>query len=181
MTESVILVAYDPDWPRRFEQERSVLAAVFAESEAAIEHVGSTAIPGLRAKPVIDILVGVSKLTEAEGRSAAVQAAGYEYVQKYETQLPERRYYRKPRLGPRAYHLHCVVKDGDLWVRHLAFRNYLRAHPEAAAAYDELKRQLAVRCSKEDYTDGKSPFIQAILASALGPGTAQHRVAPDGR
>jgi GrpB-like predicted nucleotidyltransferase (UPF0157 family) len=169
MTESVIVVAYDPDWPRRFEQERAVLAAVFAESEATIEHVGSTAVPGLGAKPVIDIMVGVSRLTEAEGRIAAVEAAGYEYVQKYESQLPERRYFRKPRLGPRAYHLHCVVKGGDVWVRHLAFRDYLRAHPEAAAAYDELKRELAVRCSKEGYTDAKGPFIEGILAAALGP------------
>jgi GrpB-like predicted nucleotidyltransferase (UPF0157 family) len=184
MTESVIVVAYDPDWPRRFEQERAVLAAVFAESEATIEHVGSTAVPGLGAKPVIDIMVGVSRLTEAEGRIAALEAAGYEYVQEYENQLPERRYFRKPRLGPRAYHLHCVVKSGDFWVRQLAFRDYLRAHPEAAAAYYELKRELAVRCSKEDYTGEKSPFIEGILASALGPDverTAQPRVAPDGR
>ena len=181
MAESVSVVAYDPDWPRRFEQERAVLAAVFGESEAIIEHVGSTAIPGLGAKPVIDILVGLSKLTEAEGLVAALEAAGFEYVHKYESQLPERRYFRKPRLGSRAYHLHCVVKDSDFWVRHLAFRDYLREHPEAAAAYYELKRELAVRCSKEDYTNGKSPFIEAILATALGPGTAEHRVAPDGR
>lgn len=169
MTESVGVVTYDPDWPRRFEQERAVLAAVFAESDATIEHVGSTAVPGLGAKPVIDIMVGVSKLTEAEGCIVALEAAGYEYVQKYEDQLPERRYFRKPRLGPRAYHLHCVVRGTDFWVRHLAFRDYLRVHPEAAAAYDELKRELAVRCSKEDYTDAKSPFIEGILASAFGP------------
>ena len=168
-SRSVILVAYDPDWPRRFEQERAVLAAVFAGDEAAIEHVGSTAVPGLGAKPVIDIMVGVSRLSEADGRIATLEAAGYEYVQAYENQLPERRYFRKPGFGPRFYHLHCVVRGDDFWVRHIAFRDYLRAHPEAAAAYYELKRELAARCRKEDYTDAKSPFIQGVLASALRP------------
>jgi GrpB-like predicted nucleotidyltransferase (UPF0157 family) len=113
-------------------------------------------------------MVGVSSLTEADGRIAALEAAGYEYVQKYETQLPERRYFRKPRRGPRAYHLHCVVKGGEFWIRHIAFRDYLRAHPDAAAAYYELKRTLAVRCSTNDYTDEKSTFVKQILASAFG-------------
>ena len=122
-----------------------VLGAVFAGSEAVVERVGSTAVPGLGAKPVIDVMVGVSQLAEAEGRIGALEGAGYEYVQKYEIELPERRYFRKPRLGPSAYHLHCVVKGSSFWVRHLAFRDYLRAHPESAAAYCELKRELAVR------------------------------------
>jgi GrpB-like predicted nucleotidyltransferase (UPF0157 family) len=183
MTESVIVVAYDPDWPLRFEEEHAVLAVVFAESEMTIEHIGSTAVPGLGAKPVIDIMVGVSRLAEAEGRIAALEAAGYEYVPTYETRLPERRYFRKPRLGPRAYHLHCVVKDGEFWIRHIVFRDYLRAHPEAAAAYYELKRRLAVRCSKNDYTDAKSTFVKRILASAFGSDverTAQQQHAADG-
>jgi GrpB-like predicted nucleotidyltransferase (UPF0157 family) len=167
MPEPVIVMPYDPDWPRRFYQESVVLGAVFAGIEAAIEHVGSTAVPGLGAKPVIDVMVGLSDLAEAEARIAALEAAGYRYVQKYEEQLPERRYFRKPRVGPRAYHLHCVVKESGFWVRHLAFRDYLRAHPESAAAYYELKRELAARFSKEEYTEAKSPFIERILASAM--------------
>jgi GrpB-like predicted nucleotidyltransferase (UPF0157 family) len=67
MTDSVVVVAYDPEWPRRFEEERDVLAVAFAESDVTIEHIGSTAVPGLGAKPVIDIMVGVSTLTDAEG------------------------------------------------------------------------------------------------------------------
>jgi GrpB-like predicted nucleotidyltransferase (UPF0157 family) len=185
MSEPVIVVPYDSDWPRRFDQEGVVLRAVFAGSEAAIEHIGSTAVPGLGAKPVIDIMVGLSHLAEAEDRIAALEVAGYEYVQKHETQFPERRYFRKPRLGPSAYHLHCVVKGSDFWVRQLAFRDYLRAHPESAAAYYELKRELAVRFSKEEYTEAKSPFIEGILVSALGtmgngrPNNALHRTAAD--
>ena len=184
MTESVMVVAYDPGWPLRFERERAELSAVFAGAEATIEHIGSTAVPGLGAKPIIDIMLGVPRLIDVEGRIAALETLGYEYVQKYENQLPDRRYFRKPRLGPRACHLHCVVRGSAFWVRHLAFRDYLRAHPDAAAAYYELKRELAVRCGKEEYTDAKSPFIEGILASALGPDverTARSSIAPDGR
>jgi GrpB-like predicted nucleotidyltransferase (UPF0157 family) len=168
MPEPVIVVPYDPEWPRQFDQERAVLGSVFAGTEAAIEHVGSTAVPGLGAKPVVDIMVGLSHLAEAEGRIAALDAADYKYVQKHERQFPERRYFRKPRLGPSGYHLHCVIKGSEFWVRQLAFRDYLRAHPESAAAYYELKRELAVRLSREEYTEAKSPFIEGILASALG-------------
>lgn len=165
MTDRVTVVPYDPDWPRRFDEERRVLAAVFEGSEAVVEHVGSTAVPGLGAKPVIDIMVGVPVLVEVEGRIAAFEAAGYEYVPEYETQLPDRRYFRKPRLGPRAFHVHCVVTGSDLWIRHLAFRNHLRGHPESAAAYYSLKRELALRVSKEEYTEAKSSFIEGVLAS----------------
>lgn len=167
MTGRVILAPYDPEWPRRFHQEAVVLGAVFAGSDAAIEHVGSTAVPGLGAKPVIDIMVGLSHLVQAESRMGALEAEGYEYVRKHEKQFPQRRYFRKPRFGPSAYHLHCVVRGSDFWIRVLAFRDYVRAHPEAAAAYGELKRDLAARLGKEAYTEAKGPFIERILASAL--------------
>ena len=167
MTNRVNIVPYDPAWPRRFDEERRILAAVFAGSGARIEHVGSTAVPGLGAKPVIDVLMGVPNLVEVERRIPALEAAGYEYVQEYERQLPDRRYFRRPRLGPRACHVHCVVTGSDVWIRHLAFRDYLRAHPESAAAYDDFKRQLAMRVSKEEYTEAKSPFIDQMLTAAM--------------
>jgi GrpB-like predicted nucleotidyltransferase (UPF0157 family) len=163
MTERVILVPYNPDWPRRFEEERHTLAGVFAGTEASIEHIGSTAVPGLGSKPVIDVMVGVGALTDVEARIPALEATGYEYVQKHEQQLPERRYFGKPRQRPREFHLHCVVKGSDFWIKHLAFRDYLRAHPDVAAAYYELKRDLATRLTKEEYTEAKSPFIQSVL------------------
>jgi GrpB-like predicted nucleotidyltransferase (UPF0157 family) len=185
MAERVSIVPYNPDWPRQFEQERAVLATIFAGREAVIEHGGSTAVPGLGAKPVIDVMIGLSQLVEAEDRIAALQATGYEYVQKYESELPERRYFRKPRVGPRAYHLHSVVVGSAFWVRHLAFRDYLRAHPESAAGYYDLKRDLARRCTKNEYTEAKSPFIEGILGLAMEnngqPRLARQRVAPDGR
>lgn len=172
MPGQIVIVPYDANWPRRFEEERAVLASVFAGSGAVVEHIGSTSVPGLGAKPVIDVMVGVVALSDVEGRMPALEDAGYEYVQKYEAQLPERRYFRKPRTGSRAFHVHCVVKGSEFWVRHLAFRDYLREHPASAAAYDELKRDLAARVTKADYTDAKSPFIESVLTAAM-------REAPD--
>jgi GrpB-like predicted nucleotidyltransferase (UPF0157 family) len=153
---------------------------VFAGSEAVIEHVGSTSVPGLGAKPVIDILVGVPVLVEVEDRIPALEAAGYEYAQEYEKQRPDRRYFRKPRLGPRAFHVHCVVTGGVSWIRHLAFRDHLRAHPESAVAYDHLKRELARRVSKEEYTEAKSPFVEGVLASAMRDREGKQQTAGDG-
>ncbi len=161
------LAPYDAGWPGQFAAEAARLAVIFAGADAVIEHIGSTAVPGLLAKPVIDILVGVARLEEAERRVAAFEDAGYEYVPKYEVELPERRYFRKPRLAPRLYHVHCVVTHSPLWVRHLAFRDHLRAHPDCAAAYAALKQDLALQMGKEQYTDAKGPFIARVLAAAL--------------
>lgn len=165
MTARVLIVPYDVEWPRRFERERRALARVFTGSDAIIEHIGSTAVPGLIAKPVIDIMLGVSDLGEIERRIAALEEDGYEYVPVYEQQLPDRRYFRKPRIGVRSVHLHGVITGGDFWTRHLAFRDYLRTHPEAAAAYGQLKQDLATRLSKDEYTAAKSPFIERIVGS----------------
>jgi len=164
MTDRVTVVPYDPDWPHRFDEERRALAAVFAGGDAVIEHVGSTAVPGLGAKPIIDIMVGVPALVDVEDRIPALESAGYEYVPEYEQQLPDRRYFRKPRHGSRAFHVHCVVTGSDFWIRHLAFRDHLRTHPQSAAAYYALKRELAMRVSKGEYTEAKSPFIASVLA-----------------
>jgi GrpB-like predicted nucleotidyltransferase (UPF0157 family) len=120
MTDRVTVVPYSPDWPRRFDEEHSILFAVFAGTEAVIEHVGSTAVPGLGAKPVIDVMVGLPALVDVEARIPGLEASGYEYVPEYEQQLPERRYFRKPRRGPRAFHVHCVVRGSNCWIRHLA-------------------------------------------------------------
>ena len=144
-----------------------MLAAVFVGADVAIEHVGSTAVPNLGSKPVIDVMVGVRTLDEVEVRIPQLESAGYEYVPEYEKQLPERRYFRKPRFGAREFHVHCVVKGSVFWIRHLAFRDYLRAHPETASAYYDLKRDLAARLTKEQYTDAKSSFIEGVLAAAM--------------
>jgi GrpB-like predicted nucleotidyltransferase (UPF0157 family) len=93
-------------------------------------------------------------------------------VKEYEAELPERRYFRKPRRGTRTVHLHCVVRGGADWVRHLAFRDQLRQDADVAAAYLALKRDLAARMSKADYTAAKGPFIEEVVARALAAGAS---------
>ena len=162
------VVPYRAEWPELFAREAELLADVFASTGAVIEHIGSTAVPGLGAKPIIDIMIGVGTLTDAESRVRELAAAQYEYVPEYEAELPERRYFRKPFIRPRTHHLHIVVRGSDFWTRHLLFRDYLRAHSDVAAAYYELKRQLAdqSRTAGTDYTEQKSPFIARVLAAA---------------
>ena len=169
MTNSQIrVVQYDPAWPESFATERPALQAVFEPLSVVIEHVGSTSVPGLGAKPVIDVMVGVERLREVEPRVPALEALGYEYVPEYEAQLPERRYFRKPRIRPRTHHLHIVERGSTFWARHLLFRDYLRRHAEVADDYYQLKCQLAARLGGDGvaYTEAKSQFIEAAMARA---------------
>lgn len=167
MSEPIVIHEYDQAWPRKFDEERVLLEGIFPET-AIIEHIGSTAVPGLAAKPIIDIMIGMSYLDEAVARVPDLSRLGYAYVPEYETLLPERRHFRKPHNGVREYHLHCVLKHSDFWKEHLAFRDHLRRHPEAASAYAIRKKELAARFGndRDGYTDGKGPFIRAILRKA---------------
>jgi GrpB-like predicted nucleotidyltransferase (UPF0157 family) len=164
----IVIVAYDPRWPQQFEAERASLADLFSEAAASIEHIGSTAVPGLGAKPIIDIMLGVGVLQEVESRIPSLESFGYEYVPELEVELPERRYFRKPREGARTHHLHCLSRSSDFWRRHLVFRDHLRRHPDDARAYFQLKQRLA----SEHHTDGlayakaKSRFIESIVEKA---------------
>ena len=164
----VVIVPWNPEWSREFEQERTRLEETFDSTSAVVEHIGSTAVPGLAAKPVIDIMVGVAALSEAEARIDSLRALGYEYVPAYEAQLPHRRYFRKPIVEPRTHHLHCVVRETSFWHDQLAFRDYLREYPAAAKAYATLKRNLALQyvADREAYSEGKSEFITSILTHA---------------
>jgi GrpB-like predicted nucleotidyltransferase (UPF0157 family) len=154
--------------------ERTLLARVFADVAASIEHVGSTAVPGLSAKPVIDILIGVSALSKVESHIPELERHGFEYVRKYETRFPERRYLRKSHFGWRTHHLHAVVHGGEFWRNHLSFRNYLRDHDEAATTYLELKQRLAAQYRTESnaYSEYKSSFVKAILDKGCRQGIA---------
>ncbi|MHC4235325.1 MAG: GrpB family protein [Planctomycetota bacterium] len=167
MTEPpIVVVPYDPEWPALFEQERAALTRIFPPSVAAIEHIGSTAVTGLGAKPVIDIMVGVDQLAAVVGRIAAVEDLGYEYVPEYESELPDRRYFRKPREQPRTHHLHAVERESEFWRRHLQFRDFLRANAEAVRDYYELKCRLSREYGQDHiaYTEAKSEFIERCLA-----------------
>ncbi len=162
------VVAPDTAWPAQFEALRDGLLAAFAPASVVIEHVGSTAVRGLAAKPVIDMMLGAASLAAIEARIPALAAAGYEYVARHEATLPERRYFTRPAGTLPAVHLHAVVADGTFWRRHLAFRDALRADPALAARYGRLKRELADRFAHDRaaYTAAKAPFIAAVLADA---------------
>lgn len=161
----VVVVDHDPEWPRRFEVERERIARAIGEWITAMEHVGSTAVPGLAAKPIVDIMVGIGDLADAVHCIGPLEGLGYEYVSEYEDEMPFRRYFRKDDdEGSRVVHLHMVEPSHRFWQRHLAFRDWLRTHPEDARAYGELKRELAERYrdDRPAYTEAKTEFIREI-------------------
>ena len=167
--QPVIIVDYDPNWPNVFEAEKAYILNVAGEFIIALEHIGSTSVPGLGAKPIIDILAGVRTLAEGRQTIAPLTAQlGYEYMPEYEVEMPYRLYFHKhPPVGDQ-FHLHMVETTSEFWERHLLFRNYLRVHPEAAQEYDRLKRRLAeeYRTQREAYTDAKTEFVRAIEVKA---------------
>lgn len=134
-----------------------------------IEHIGSTAIPGLAAKPTIDILIGIKDLEGAGGIIPLLQSAGYVYVPEFELDMPERRYFYKGRKVEDDFHIHMVELESPFWKRHLAFRDHLRLHLDEVKAYEELKLALAkkFRDDRNGYTDAKTEFITRIEKAAL--------------
>ncbi len=166
IVEEVHVAAYDPQWVVQFVAERSRLLALFPSRFAAIEHVGSTAVPGLSAKPIIDILAGVSDLTEADALLGPLCAHGYNTSAEFNATLPDRRWLMRHACGRRTHHLHLVVFDDEPWIRHVQFRALLRADAAIAARYENLKRGLAERHrqDRDAYTAAKSAFINEVLA-----------------
>lgn len=159
-----IIVEYDPRWPLLFDQISSRLHARLLGMAKTVEHIGSTSVPNLAGKPILDIMVGVKELTEAEKFPEYLLPLGYEYVPDYEGQLPMRRHYRMYSENGPAEHLHIVEEKTDFWERHLLFRDYLRSHSHIAKQYELLKRQLAAKyaLTSAEYTEGKSSFVQRI-------------------
>jgi GrpB-like predicted nucleotidyltransferase (UPF0157 family) len=163
----VELSPYSPLWPAVFGVERERLASLFGGG-AAIEHVGSTAVPRLGARPIIDVLVGVARLQVAEGRIAALEADGYRYVKEFEVAFPDRRYFVRREGPPGPFHLHVVVEGSPFWQRQLAFRDALRADPALADRYWKVKQRAAARFPQDRaaYAEGKADFIRAVLQGA---------------
>jgi GrpB-like predicted nucleotidyltransferase (UPF0157 family) len=164
-SENLLIAPYSAAWPALFEAERLALANVVAPAFCLIEHIGSTAVPDLPSKPIIDMLLGVRSLHEVEIRVDAIERLGYEYIPRHERVMPERRYFAKPVIRPRQFHLHAVVLDGAFWHEHLMFRNALRSSQELARHYASLKFQLAAEFGddREGYTNAKGPFISSVI------------------
>jgi GrpB-like predicted nucleotidyltransferase (UPF0157 family) len=163
-------VPYDPSWPTRFEQEKQSLGRALATwITGSIEHIGSTAIPGLAAKPVIDIMAGVEALEASRPAIDAAAHLGYCY---FPYRPDAEHWFCKPSPAFRTHHLHLVPFRNGQWRGAIAFRDYLRSHPAIAAEYEVLKRRLAreFHRDREAYTQAKHPFIERITALALEQG-----------
>jgi GrpB-like predicted nucleotidyltransferase (UPF0157 family) len=154
---------YNPLWPHLFQLEKQGLENVLNDKEITIEHIGSTSVENLAAKPVIDILIGLN-FKETERHILPIINFGYNYISQFEDAMPFRKFFTKDLDGKRTHHIHMVERGTEFWDRHLAFRNYLRNNTEARVAYENLKKDL----SKKDWMDGneyaaaKSEFIQRI-------------------
>jgi GrpB-like predicted nucleotidyltransferase (UPF0157 family) len=163
--EPIEVVAYDESWVEHFAVAERELRVALAPFVVEIEHIGSTAVPGLAAKPVIDIQVGVQTLDDSAEIVSAVESLGYEYVPEFEDELPDRRYFRRWADGHRSHQIHLVERSNtEWWDRHVRFRDWLRDHDDDRLRYAELKMNLASthRDDRRAYTDAKSGFIRAI-------------------
>jgi GrpB-like predicted nucleotidyltransferase (UPF0157 family) len=164
----MIIVPYDPRWPAAFEREHARLRAALGSLALRIEHNGSTGVPGLAAKPVIDIQISVARLHPIDGYAQALARLGYVHVPHADDAVCP--FFHQPAEWPHTHHVHVVAAGGEEEGRALAFRDYLREHADAAREYETLKRQLAQQfageslVSREAYADAKSAFITRIVA-----------------
>ncbi|MDZ7668327.1 MAG: GrpB family protein [Gammaproteobacteria bacterium] len=164
----VEVVAYDESWPGKFLSEKELLTQVLAPWLAGeIEHVGSTAIPGMPAKPIIDIMAPVCSLDASRPAIEAAASAGYLYAP-YKTDVMH--WFCKPSPQHRTHHLHLIPKASLLWQQRLYFRDRLRRDPTLAQEYADLKLRLAqqFQFDREAYTEAKGPFVERVLAEGLG-------------
>ncbi|HON28872.1 MAG TPA: GrpB family protein [Mesotoga infera] len=161
----VIVTEYCSRWPEFFREEADRLKKGLSDPNVAIEHIGSTAVPGLSAKPVIDILIGVDSLDHADSLVVSIQKLGYTYIQEYESMIPDRRYFERD-AGEIDFHIHMVVFGGAFWTEHVFFRDYLREDPEAVEQYSALKKSLSKehQNNREAYSRGKAEFIASIMS-----------------
>jgi GrpB-like predicted nucleotidyltransferase (UPF0157 family) len=164
---TVRLVEYDPAWPRLFAEEAQRIRGLLGyDLELAVEHMGSTAVPGLVAKPILDLLGGYPSGARIAPYVESLVFAGY--VHRGEQGIPGREFFRQGE--PRAYHFHLTVKGGAFWREQLAFRDALRVEPTVRDAYAALKVDLAQRYprDREGYIEGKGAFVRHVVEEAIG-------------
>ncbi len=160
---AVIVAPHDPNWRDEYRKESALIAVALGDNVVAIHHIGSTAIPNIYAKPVIDFLVEVTDIRAVDERSDAMKTLGYEVMGEFG--IPGRRYFRKDnKEGIRTHQIHAFGAGSPDAVRHLEFRDYMIAHPDAAREYSDLKRKLAAEYPNniDAYMDGKDEFIRDI-------------------
>ena len=165
--DKVKLSPYQNAWVN-FVEEKQRLEEVTGYGILDIQHIGSTAVPGLKAKPILDIGIAVANFEEAFALVPLIEGLGYTY--RGENGIPRRHYFVKGPPNKRTHHIHMFEEANEEWAKHLLFRDYLRMHPETVTAYQALKEDLAKRYprDREAYTNGKHEFIQKVLEEARG-------------
>ena len=163
MTASIEITEYNPSWPAQFLAEREILLVALSPWLVGdIEHIGSTSVIGLAAKPVIDIMAPVKSIEASRDAIAAAEAAGYCF---YPYKADEMHWFCKPSPEIRTHHLHLIPLGSRRWYEQIDFREALRQNPGLAQEYAALKRRLAQDFANdpEAYTDAKAPFIQNAI------------------
>lgn len=167
VAQHITVVPYNPAWPELARQEAALLREALGPNCWEVYHIGSTSVPGLAAKPILDLMPVVEDLSQVDSRAPALEALGYEYLGEFG--IPGRRYLRKGG-DERTHQAHVFqVDDQENIRRHLAVREYLRAHPQQAREYAALKERLAKRFPYDiaAYCDGKDAFVKALEGRAL--------------
>jgi GrpB-like predicted nucleotidyltransferase (UPF0157 family) len=164
--DSVFIVTHDPSWAEAFEHAKADMLIALGARVLGAEHIGSTAVPGLAAKPVIDILVGVASMDEVAACVPVLVARGWQYPEDFNRELVGRRFFLKRNTdGLRTHHAHFVVHEGPLWREYVDFRDKLRGSDVLRERYANLKRDLAEKFhdQRERYTASKTDFVKEVL------------------
>ncbi len=162
----VKLSKYNPKWKTLFEEESALIFSAAEDFIVDIQHIGSTAIPDIVAKPIIDILAAINSLSNIVKIIDPLKTIGFIY--RGEQGIPDRHLFIKGGEDYRTHHLHVVEKEHSEWAKHIIFRNYLRKHPQEAQEYSKLKQDLLKKyeLDREKYTESKSNFVERILKKA---------------
>ncbi len=160
----IVIQPYNPCWLTLFAQEKAKIHNSIGKDGVWIEHISSTSVEGLSAKPVIDILIGLENFSVADQFVSPIEALDYYYVADYEDQMPLSKFFFKEENHKRTHHLHLVEMNSPFWKRHMAFRDYLRENETDRKAYETLKKNLSERdwSTRNDYVKAKSGFIRNI-------------------
>ena len=177
MSQPVVILAYNPQWPAMYEAEKDRILQAIGDKIVAIEHVGSTAVPRLGAKPIIDVMAAVRHMSDSKDCVQPLRELGYEYF--FYPEFPERCFFRDGSMGEGPHHLHMTEFMSEFWEEKLLFRDYLRAHGGTAQEYYELKTKWAVEYGQdrekyEAYTEAKTLFIQSVLKKARAERKSQN-------
>ncbi|PEZ50887.1 hypothetical protein CN367_01705 [Priestia megaterium] len=166
MDKQVVIEKYTSNWALSFKEEQKFLRGIMSNKAISIEHIGSTSVKGLGAKPILDIMVGVRNLEEVDDFIEPLGNIGYEHV--FHREFPNRRFFRKGLWRAGTHHLHIYKYESEEWNNNILFRDYLRKYTDIRDQYNQLKLKLAQKYTfdRGAYTEAKAPFITDVIQKA---------------